>query len=228
MSLLSLINRRRTFAFTTYFRPYIEDGDIILDYGCGDGTLLSHIFLDCKRRGVKIGAFGYDPVDRGHSLYRNISIFHSLTELPKKPYSLCLFIDVIHHMGKPGKASDRIVNESVFQEFRKALSLLSPRAGILIKDYVISFSPLLAFFQRRVLAIKDTITNPKEVSKSLAYLTLHQWYQLFSEFNLILTTIQDVPYLPLERVYENITGRPVLFLLERNHSRPSRSCFPQP
>ena len=222
------LNRRRNRALVGYLEPYMKDRDVVLDYGCGDGELMIHLQRACGENRKAIKVTGYDPVERAVSFRRWVTIFNSLVRLPKISYSVCLLVDVVHHMGERKKAASSDVYDSVGEEFGKAISFLSPHARILIKDYVISPSPFLAFSQRSFLAFKDSITNPKEVNKSFAYFTLHQWYQLFSKFNLRLITVQDVPYLPLERVYQSIAGKPVLFLLERNHSRPSRSCFPQP
>ena len=212
------LHRRRNRALVGYLEPYMEDRDVVLDYGCGDGALMIHLQKACSENGKAIEVTEYDPVERAVSFRRRVTIFNSLVRLPKKSYSVCLLVDVVHHMGERKKAASSDVYDAVFKEFGKAISFLSPHGHLLIKDYVISPFPLLAFSQRSVLALKDSITNPKEVNKPFIYLTLHQWFQLFSAFHLRLITIQTVPYLPLERVYQSITGKPVLFFLERNHS----------
>lgn len=80
------------------FRPYVNDDDDVLDFGCGGGHLLNHLKPRTKV-GVEI-----NPAARKHAARFGISVYSSLAEIENQTFSRIITSHALEHVPSPCEA----------------------------------------------------------------------------------------------------------------------------
>jgi SAM-dependent methyltransferase len=88
------------------FRSYVKGGDVVLDFGCGGGYVLSS--LNCARRlGVEV-----NPAARAEAVKHGIECYESLLEIPDN----CIDVAISNH------ALEHVIHPiAILKEFRRKL-----------------------------------------------------------------------------------------------------------
>ncbi|MBK7917795.1 MAG: class I SAM-dependent methyltransferase [Chloroflexi bacterium] len=79
----------------SYFLPYVNPSDAILDFGCGGGDLLARLPGRLKT-GVEI-----NPVAQEYAKKLGLQMFSSLDETPKTPYDVIISSHALEHVPEP-------------------------------------------------------------------------------------------------------------------------------
>lgn len=147
--------------------PQLEDGDLVLDVGCGVGTLASAILnhAHCPKgvviRGLEKAKRGGEPIE---------VIEHKEGPLPLGDASVdvVIFADVLHHE----------VDDLALLEEAKRIT----KRSIIVKDH--TPAGFLGYF--RICLIDWAANNPHGIPCLFRYYTVEQWGEIWTDLNLNL------------------------------------------
>ena len=147
--------------------PHLQDGDQVLDVGCGFGALGKAI-LDAPSCPPRVHIQGVERQRRDHELI-DVQGYDGLTiPYAAKTYDVVILADVLHH----AVDADRLMNECI----RVSKRLL------IIKDHRVR-----GLFSRERLVLLDWVANaPFGVPCLYRFLTDAQWAETFQRYRLAI------------------------------------------
>jgi len=182
MSFVENMNQKRTELMTDILLPYLNQGDSVLDFGCGSMRLSRYISTKIKIDLTGIDIRDYDINDAKYVKYPG-------GKLPFKDneFDVVLSIFVLHHTDKP-------------EYYLEELARVSKKKIILCEDvYTNRFGKVLTKFI-------DWVTNaPYKREAGNNFKKVEEWKKLFKKNNLEITTLKrfyphPVPLIPSNNV----------------------------
>jgi len=79
----------------TKFARFVKPSDVVLDFGCGEGTLL-RAFQCARRLGVEV-----NPVARAQAKTNGVEVFETLAEIPAGSVDLAVSNHALEHVFSP-------------------------------------------------------------------------------------------------------------------------------
>ncbi len=158
----SLVHERRALVIAEKLAAQIPHGAAVLDIGCGDGSIASHIGhlrADVSVQGVEFQV-------RGGCRIECHAFDGSKLPFPDASFDVCLFVDVLHHTQDP----DILLREAVRVS----------RSFVLLKDHLDE-----NFIDHATLRFMDWAGNrPHGVVMMYNYQSRKQWAEHFSRCGL--------------------------------------------
>lgn len=159
--------------------PYLQEGDRVLDVGCGTG-FLGRAILETPSCPSRIQIHGVERHRREHELIE-VQAYDGLT-IPygEKTYDVVILADVLHHVADP----ERLVQECI----RVSKRLL------IIKDHQVK-----GWLARQRLVLLDWVANaPFGIQCFYRFWTAAQWTEVFRRHRLVvedeLTSMDLYPF----------------------------------
>lgn len=93
---------------TRYFAPYCHQDQVLLDYGCGDGTMLRHLPAS-KRIGIEVNEACIERIRAENAdLEIPIEVYSSLDDVPDDSIDVAISNHALEHVPSPLEALQQI------------------------------------------------------------------------------------------------------------------------
>lgn len=153
---------RRSTVLARSVSELLEEGDRVLDVGCGDGEIDALIMT--QQPGIRIE--GLDILVRPHARIPVKMFDGSKLPCADKSWDVVMFLDVLHHTTNP------------IDLLREALRVA--RRSVLIKDHLAG-----GWWSRMILGFMDWVGNrPHGVKLEYEYWSAAQWAELWARLAL--------------------------------------------
>jgi SAM-dependent methyltransferase len=197
LSLLKRVHGRAVFSrrvrvFAESLADKIRPGALVLDIGCGDGTIASLI----TRQNPAVSIRGIEFSPRPTCLIE-CAVFDGATiPHPSASFDVCMFVDVLHH-APDAQGIARLLSEACRVS----------RRFVLIKDHLSE-----SRFDFRTLQFMDWVGNrPHGVVLPYNYQSRDQWNRYFSQAGLTVRDWNDqIPIYPFP--FSALFGRRLHFI----------------
>jgi SAM-dependent methyltransferase len=95
------VYRRRLKVLTGLLLPHLRTGDIILDVGCGAGTLGAELMKQAAARGLNVRVEGLERFPRGNEPIHVARYEGGLFPFANAMFDVVIVADVLHHENHP-------------------------------------------------------------------------------------------------------------------------------
>jgi ubiquinone/menaquinone biosynthesis C-methylase UbiE len=147
--------------------PFLNEGDKVLDIGCGSGRL-GGVILGCNRCPRSIKYTGIEKIPRGGEPIDVIAYVGNTLPMEANSFDVVILADVLHHEKNPLQ---------LIMEARRVSKKI-----VIIKDHKKDYF----FDQLRISILDFCANNPHDIECIYEYNTLQEWHSFFEEAKLTI------------------------------------------